>query len=148
MKAVRLKTSDDGSVMLFTLGWIVVALTVVLVVAAATQVHIQRVRLLHLADELALEAADVVDVDVYFSGESAHPQLSQSRAADAVRAGLGARADRDWVSQVSVIGVEAAPDGTATVTLGMRVLPLFDTAALTAFGAGIEVVATASARGY
>ena len=55
--------------MLLTLGFTVLALMLVLVVAAATQVHLQRMRLTHVADEVALDAADALDVPGYYAGD-------------------------------------------------------------------------------
>ncbi|GMA34725.1 pilus assembly protein TadG-related protein [Demequina litorisediminis] len=42
---------DEGSISVLTLGWIVVVAIAILVVAAATQVHVDRLRLVALADE-------------------------------------------------------------------------------------------------
>ena len=50
MRRSRLR-DDEGTIMLLTLGFVVIALLLVLVVAAATQVHLQRMRLTHVADD-------------------------------------------------------------------------------------------------
>ena len=49
--------------MILTIGFVVVALLLITVVASAAGVHLERKRLLALADLLALEAADAVDDD-------------------------------------------------------------------------------------
>src|SRR4051794_40876633 len=68
-----LRHDDEGTIMLLTLGFTVIALMLVLVVAAATQVHLQRMRLTHVADEVALDAADSLDVAGYYAGEEGAP---------------------------------------------------------------------------
>lgn len=65
---MRRGTSDDrGQVMILTIGFVVVALLLITVVVSAAGVHLERKRLLALADVLALEAADAVSDDRYFA---------------------------------------------------------------------------------
>ena len=52
--------------MILTLGFVVVALLLLTVVVSAAGVHLERKRLLALADLLALEGADAVGDDRYF----------------------------------------------------------------------------------
>ncbi len=59
--------------MLLTLGFTMIALLLVLVISAATQVHLERMRLTHVADELALDSADALDVDGYYAGDLEPP---------------------------------------------------------------------------
>jgi len=58
---------DEGQIMLLTIGFVVVALLLISVVASAAGVHLERKRLLALADVMALETADAVDDDAYFA---------------------------------------------------------------------------------
>ncbi|MEN0130763.1 MAG: hypothetical protein AAGC49_15095 [Brevundimonas sp.] len=53
--------------MLLTIGFFVVAMMLVAVVASAAGVHLERKRLLALADVMALDAADAVDDGRYFA---------------------------------------------------------------------------------
>lgn len=142
---------DDGNVTLLTLGWVIVAAVALLVMAAATQLHLDRMRLASLADELALAAADELDSGSYYSGTghtaaATHAvPLDENAMADAVTAWLAAD-PRGWVGEVAVADVEAAPDGTATVTVARRVWPLFDIDQLAAFSDGIMLTAEGRAR--
>ena len=53
--------------MILTIGFVVVALLLITVVASAAGVHLERKRLLALADVLALEGADAVGDDRYYA---------------------------------------------------------------------------------
>ncbi|MDN4479898.1 pilus assembly protein TadG-related protein [Demequina muriae] len=142
---------DDGNITLLTLGWVVLTLLALLVMAAATQVHLDRMRLTSLADELALAAADELDAGEYYSAGGDTVTLDDTVALDddamagAVAAWLAADA-REWAGEVAVVQVTAAPDGTATVTIARRVLPLFDIDALASFSDGITLTAEGRAR--
>ncbi|WP_297081379.1 pilus assembly protein TadG-related protein [uncultured Demequina sp.] len=107
--------SDAGSVSLFTLGWIVVALMAVAVLVGATQVHVNRMRLVSLADECAVAAAGHALAADYFA--------SDGETADVVLARL-AGDDRPWVDDVRVVAVRTDDDSTAQVVLTRTVLPL------------------------
>jgi hypothetical protein len=140
--------------MLLTLGFTVVALLLVLVIAAATQVHLQRMRLLHVADELALDAADALDVESYYAGELPEPgeegvislapgalsEIAQARVADA--------AERAGLPPTAVVSAETTDRFTATVTVRTVVHPLFGIDALLPFADGVTLTATSSARAY
>ncbi|WP_084078834.1 hypothetical protein [Demequina sp. NBRC 110057] len=129
-----------------TLGWIVVVAVALLVVAAATQVHLDRLRLLALADELALDAADSIDGDLYYSASSPSVRLDAARVRDQALAGLSADAARPWVEDVTLIEADA-PDGeSARVVLG-RVVPLpWNLDALAPWSDGVAITASATAR--
>ena len=144
---------DDGNVSVLTLGFLVLAMLTLLVVAAATAVHLQRLRLVHLADEAAADAADSLDVAQYYAGEAPLPtddgavHLASSRMEQAVIGQLEARGggQLEGVRLVSV----TSPDGsTAVVTLSLTVHPLFALEPLMPFANGIEIRATGSARNF
>ncbi|MFV0286930.1 MAG: pilus assembly protein TadG-related protein [Demequina sp.] len=137
---------DEGSISVLTLGWIVVVAIAFLVVAAATQVHVDRLRLVALADELALDAADSVDGDTYYATGSGSLVLDADRVRDQVEARLADDPARPWVSEVTLIEADA-PDGqSASVVLG-RTVPLpWNLDVLAPWADGVAITASATAR--
>jgi len=106
---------DEGSVSLFTLGWIVVALMAIGVLVGATQVHLDRMRLVSLADECAVAAAGQALAGEYFGAERATEQAVLERLAND---------SRDWIAEVHVVDVITTDGATAQVVLTRTVLPL------------------------
>lgn len=144
---------DQGNISVLTLGFVVLAMLVFLVIAAATAVHVQRMRLVHVADELALDAADALDVASYYAGEAPLPtddaaiQLAQSRMEAAVAAHVASRAGDD-LQGMTVTRVWTPDGSTAVVTVSLVVYPLFRLDALAPFADGIELRATGTARTF
>ena len=153
MKRFRLR-DDEGTIMLLTLGFAVLALLLILVIAAATQVHLQRMRLTHVADELALDAADSLDVAGYYSGTLGAPSdervvgLAASAVDRAARARVDDAAARAGLPATEVLEAVTSDDFTATVTVRTQVDPLFGIDALLPFADGVTLTATSSARAY
>ncbi len=119
--------SDDGQVMLLSLGFAVLALALVLVVGAATGVHLDRKRLLATADLAALAAADQVSERYFEPGAGRGPAgvpLTDASVRAAVEQYLADHPDRAarW-DGVRVLEA-SAPDGrTARVRLGAVTRP-------------------------
>ncbi|WP_144018982.1 pilus assembly protein TadG-related protein [Demequina sp. NBRC 110056] len=143
----RPPAGDAGSVSLFTLGWIVVALLAIAVLVGATQVHLARTRLVNLADELAIAALNDTLRDAYESAEAGDVGLTlDDRAlASAVAERLASADARDWIREVRVVEVGSEDDATVEVVLRRTVLPLVPDADWLS-GAGVTVTATGSAR--
>jgi hypothetical protein len=145
---------DEGSVMLLTLGFVVVSLLLVLVVTAATQVHLQRMRLARVADELAIDAADALDVAGYYAGELPEPgeegvvALSNTALGAIVDERLPHAAARADLPETVVVEALSEDGFTATVTVRTVVHPLFGLDALLPFSDGVTLTATSSARAY
>lgn len=145
---------DQGNITLLSLGMSVVAMMLILVMSAATAVHVQHARLMHLADELALDAADALDVPRYYAGEAALPtdnagvEVTQSRMEATIAEGLSRGQQRNNLEGVSVVEVSSSDGNTATVTIAVVVYPLFGMEALLPYADGITLTATGSARGY
>lgn len=143
---------DAGSISLLTLGFAILAIVLILVVAAATQMQLQRTRLTQMADELALDAADAMDVPAYYAGSAERPTdqaavgLSPASMRAVVSGHLALYADRYRLDDVAVVAVNS-PDGkTAVVSIAVVVRPLFGLEALLPWSDGITLTATSSAR--
>ena len=147
---------DDGQVMILTLGFVVVALLLVTVVVSAAGVHLERKRLLALADLLALEAADAVGDDRYFApgagqGDPATEGLPLTDAS--VRAAVdGYLRDNpdaaDRLGRVRGALDASTPDGrSAQVRLGAVVRPVLVSWVLAPWSDGIALEAESVARG-
>jgi uncharacterized membrane protein len=80
---MRAPRGDGGSVLLLTIGYAVVALLVVTIVAGASSVYLQRKQLLAVADAAALDAADAVDRPGYYAALDAGRDLTAVPLTDA-----------------------------------------------------------------
>lgn len=150
MNRLRQVRSDDGTIGVLTLGFTVVALMLILVVSAATAVHLSRLRLTHLADELAEDAADAADTRDYFGtaeGSPASLDLATSAMTAAVQRHIRERGV-DQLEGAHVVSVEALDSATARVTVEITVYPLFGVEALMPFADGITLRATGEARAF
>ncbi|MEZ0447350.1 pilus assembly protein TadG-related protein [Cellulomonas sp. ICMP 17802] len=147
--------ADDGQIMILTLGFVVVALLLVTVVVSAAGVHLERKRLLALADVLALEAADAVGDDRYFAPGAGQgdPETSGLPLTDtAVRAAVDEYLEDnpDAVASWDEFAVLSAstPDGrSAEVHLGAVVRPALVSWVLAPWTDGIALEADSVARG-
>lgn len=140
---------DDGQVLLLVIAYAAIAIALVLTVVSASQVHLERKRLLEAADAAALDAADEIAEDVYFGG-GARPgsvPLSERSVRDAVDGYLDER--RAWVEfdDLAVAPGTGTPDGrTAVVTLRATVDPPLIGWALEAWSDGVPLEVTSRAR--
>ncbi|WP_062204008.1 pilus assembly protein TadG-related protein [Demequina salsinemoris] len=148
--AVGVARRDDGNVTILSLGLTVLVISLVLVVASATAVQLDRVRLLHLADELALDAADALDLDAYYAGEipgdDATVMLAEDRMMEAAAGHLAEASGRQGVEGARIAAVTSPDGSTAVVSVRLRVDPLFGVSALLPFSHGITLSAESSAR--
>ncbi|MBN2177766.1 MAG: Tad domain-containing protein [Demequinaceae bacterium] len=143
--------SDRGNITLLSLGFAVFAILLILVGAAVTGVHLDRTRLQHIADELALDAADAMDTGAYYTGLAPRPTSEAGIAVSVVNAGrvassrlpgLEAQYGMDGVTLVEVTSLDGH---TVTVTVTVVVHPLFGSSGWLPLG-DITLTATASAR--
>ncbi len=128
------RRSDDGQLLPLILVYVMIALTLVIAVIDVTAVHVQRNRLYAVADAAALDAADALDNQGFYShgglvelGGARAILLSDRSVIGSVRAYLP---DATAVAHLSHVTIEAptgSPDpGTAEVTLAARArLPIF-----------------------
>ncbi len=140
---------DDGQILLLILFYAVIAFSLAAVVVSASAVHLERKRLLEVADGAALDAADAVDPGGYFNdgvrpGSVPLSDRSVRASVDDYLADRGAFTDFDRLVVGSQTGTR---DGrTAEVTLYATVEPPLVGWALEAFSGGITLHATGSAR--
>ena len=152
-RLTRARHDDSGNISVLTLGFVVLTMLTLLVIAAATAVHMQRLRLVHLADELAADAADALDIDAYYQGEAHVPtgdaavELANVRMAEAVQAHVGIRSE-GHLDGVRVVSIESPDGNTAVVTVAIVVHPLWLLEPLMPFANGVELRATGSARSF
>ncbi len=149
MRRLRHLRDDEGTIGILTLGFALVAVMLILVVSAATSVHMTRMRLAHLADELAEDASDAVSSEGYFAAASGveDVRLAQSRITDAVVAHATQRGT-GRLEGVRIVSVDAPDAVTARVTVQITVYPLFGLEALMPFADGITVTATGQSRAF
>ena len=144
---------DDGQVTLLVLGFVVLAVALITVVVAATGVHLDRKRLLDLADLATLHAADSVTDGGYFAKGVAPTVSGVPLTSEAVRASVEQylRDHPDPAARWSAIDVLEArtPDGrTAEIRL-MAVSRLALVGPLLApWTDGVRIEATATARAW
>lgn len=141
--------------MLLVLGYTVVVLLLVTVVAGATSVHLTRHRLMGLADAAALDAADALDVPAFYAtGVRAGPRATSATdpvplSDDSVRASvIEYLAVAAPLQSFPAPAVEAgSPDGvTAQVTLTTTARIPLVSAVLRPWAGGVRVTVTARAR--
>lgn len=150
MRRLRAANSDEGTIGILTLGFTVLALMLILVVSAATSVHLTRLRLTHLADELAEDAADAVDAGAYFDGAGTSP-VSLDLATDEMTVAVQRHVQQrgvDHLEGARVVSIQALDSATARVTVEVNVYPLFGVEALMPFADGITLRATSDARSF
>jgi hypothetical protein len=144
---------DAGQISLLVIGYCTIALGLLSVVASASAVHLERKRLMEVADSAALDAADALDSPLYYGGGAGvgPPGTGVPLTDASVHASVGAylrlRGAAAEFEDLSVSEPTGTPDGsTAEVTLVARVrLPLVS-AALESYGDGIVLRASARAR--
>lgn len=141
---------DTGQISVLVIGYCTIAIALLMVVASASAVHLERKRLLEVADAAALDAADALDTSVYYgsdAGRLAGVPLTDGSVRASVLAYLGVRRATTEFESLAVGEPTGAPDGsTAEVTLTTRVsLPLVG-AALEPFSDGVALRVTARAR--
>lgn len=149
--AVRGRTAgDDGQVMLLSLAFGLLAILLVGVVVSATAVHLERKRLLAVADLAALEAADAMDPDRYYASPpdaaAAPVSLTPAEVRAAVEGYLRQAPAAERFTELEV--VEATTEDGRTVVVTLRAVadvPLLS-AATAAWSDGVELVVTARAR--
>jgi hypothetical protein len=118
MEVLRARFARDerGSTLLLTIGYCVLGLSIILVVASATTLYLERKRLFTVADGAALAAAEAWELEsVRVEGDRLALELTDADVQRAASEYLAAAAtDLDGVVLVSAASID---DRSATVTL-------------------------------
>lgn len=151
---------DSGQILVLALGFTLVVLLLVTVVVSLTGIHLERKRLLDLADTLALAAADAMSDEVVYGPGASGSTLDAAGAGDDTgllltdEAVAAAVADYitthpqalDGLSDVVVMAAES-PDGrSARVVLSSRAQPALISPVTSLFSDGVTLTAQATAR--
>ncbi|HWS57103.1 MAG TPA: pilus assembly protein TadG-related protein [Actinotalea sp.] len=149
---------DDGQIMLLAIAYGVLALLLVTAVVSAGSVHLDRKRLLALADLAALEAADALDVDAYYGRAAGDPcveapcrpgdlvVLSHDTVRAAVEQYVARAAPASGPEDVTILDA-TTPDGrTAVVRLGAVSRPSLLSWVTAPWQDGVVLRVSASAR--
>ncbi|WP_226921034.1 hypothetical protein [Georgenia subflava] len=153
-----MRDPEEGQIMLLTLAFTSLVIALVLVVASASAVHIERKRLLALADAVAADAADAVDEATYYgTGHEAGADpdgptrlpLSDASVRAAVEDYLAAAPApvTGEFARLRVAEPTGTPDGTtAEVTLTALARPALVPWVLVPWSDGITLRVTSNAR--
>lgn len=139
---------ESGQISILLIGMLAVALTIVFAVVGVTSVQLSRIHLLDAADAAALDASDaLVEELAYGEGIGTGIPLTDASVQEAASAYLAARALPGRVSAWSLAPGTGSPDGrTAVVVLtGTAEIPVVSPV-LGAFGSGVDITVTSSAR--
>lgn len=139
---------DEGQILILILGYVIVAISLVIVAVDITAVHLARTQLLDASDAAALDAADAADAPrVYGGGLPGSVPLSDGTVRTAATTYLSTYAPPTRVTDVELTDTTGSPDGrTAVVELTARVrLPLLGPV-VQAWSGGITVTVRSQAR--
>ncbi len=141
---------DDGRITLLVLGYFLVVAVLLGVVTGVAGVQTERQRLFAVADAAALDAADALAADAYFTGGLPAGPVRVPLTDASVRAGAeqhlaevgaGARFDR-----FALVSAGTADGVTAEVVLSAVATPPMVPAAVNTWTGGVPITVTARAR--
>jgi len=146
---------ETGQITLLSIAFAALALLLVTAVVSATSVHLERKHLLVLADDLALAAADSLDLDAFYGGRADAPAvgavvpLTDAGVRRSVAASLaalpGAASGLDGLQVESAVSTDGR---TARVTLTAVARPALISWVTTPWSDGILLRVTSSARSW
>ncbi|WP_230976421.1 pilus assembly protein TadG-related protein [Georgenia wutianyii] len=149
---MRRTTDDDGEsgqITLLSIGFGLLALTLVLVLAAASSLYLERKQLLALADGAAADAADAIDYERYYApdGPAEGLPLSDASVRESVVEYLGSSAAATTFRGLGVSAGTGTEDGrTARVVLSAVARPAVVPWVLVPWTDGFVITVTSSAR--
>ena len=142
-----LRDTDSGQISVLLVGLVAVTLSIVLGIVGATSVQLGRIHLLDAADAAALDASDALaEQRAYAEGLAAGVPVTDATGTQAATEHLAARSLPGRLSGWAVSSA-GTPDGrTAVVTVtGTARIPVV-TPVLSAFGGGVDITVTSTAR--
>ncbi|PPK92015.1 hypothetical protein CLV92_11859 [Kineococcus xinjiangensis] len=142
--------ADEGRILLLSLAYALIAVVLVLVVGAASAVHLQRKGVLALADAAAVDAADALDPAGYYAPDGGLGAVGVPLSDASVRASAEEFLERAAAAgaggDVAVGEGTGSPDGrTAVVVLVARLEPPWASAGPLRLGEGFVVRVTSRA---
>ncbi|WP_324649881.1 pilus assembly protein TadG-related protein [Georgenia sp. H159] len=143
------RDGEEGQITLLSIGFGLLALTLVLVVVAASSVYLERKQLLALADGAAADAADAIDYELYYSPDAARDGLPLSNASvqESVESYLGDSVAAGRFRALQVGRTTGTVDGRmAHVTLSAVARPAVVPWVLAPWADGFAITVTSSAR--
>ena len=151
LHAVRSRSrtpDDDGQIMILCIAYGVLALLLVTAVVSASGVHLERKRLLALADLTALAAADSLDHGSYFGPDARTDavSLTSSGVRTAAEAHLESSTEASRFTGLTVVEATTADGRTAQVTLAAVARPTLLTWVTSPWSDGVLLRVTARAR--
>ncbi|XBH22335.1 pilus assembly protein TadG-related protein [Jonesiaceae bacterium BS-20] len=142
------ETSEDGNILLLCIGYVLVIVLMVLLTATLSSLHLERKRLLSLADSAALVASDSLARQTY-EAELAHtnPKPADSTATQDVKVFLAQASENSGLDHVHLIAVRTVATGEVAVELGTTtsVLTAFDLTGPKAFQVTMHATGHATA---
>ncbi|MDF2846786.1 MAG: hypothetical protein K0R97_768 [Oerskovia sp.] len=154
-RAVVRGRGDSGQILLLTSAFVAFALLLVTVVVSATGVHLDRKRLLDVADAAAIDAADSMGEDTFYEGQVPAPQeqavlrLSDEEVRSSVEEFLGAHPEMlDDLHAVTIVEASTRDGRTAQVRLAGLSRPVLVSWVTQLWSDGVLVRADSSARAW
>jgi hypothetical protein len=151
----RLGDRESGSITLLSIAFAALALLLLTAVVSATSIHLERKRLLALADELSLAAADSLDEASFYRGEARRPTtdgvipLTDADVRRAVEEYLSAHPSVAAGHERLTVTEAVSDDGrTARVSLAALARPPLISWITAPWSDGIALSATSSARAW
>lgn len=140
-----MRRQEEGAAVPLIIGLFAIALAFVVIAAGATSLHLDRLRLLTVADGAALAGAESFRVaDVSVSGDEVVPALTSGAVREAVDAYV-AGAAAPGLEDLTVVGATSADGRSATVELLATWRPPL-VSPLLPDGLPVTVTSTAAAR--
>ena len=139
---------DDGRILLLAVVYTMICLLLVSVVVSVSAAHLERKRLLSLADAAALDAADALDVAALYEGDAAADAvpLTDASVRASVQDYLASSPAAEQMRGLRVAEPTGVADGGAVVTLEAVARPPMVSVVTAAFSDGVRLRVSVTAR--